>query len=177
MIVIMLEYLQNLPYMARTYRKGQYVFHQGDKIDTMFLVQSGEARLIRRHMDGSVVVLQRAMIGSVLAEASLFSSVYHCDAIVNTRLVAHLIPRSKMKALFESNVSFAGAWAGHLADEVRNARLRAEILSLKTVSQRLSAWIANTGSLPAKGSWKAIAQEIGTSPEALYREIATRKFV
>jgi CRP/FNR family transcriptional regulator, dissimilatory nitrate respiration regulator len=175
MIVIMLEYLLNLPNSLRTYRKGQYLFHQGDTINEMFLVQSGEARLIRRHQDGNVVVLQRATTGSVLAEASLFSSVYHCDAMANTRLFVRLIPRSKIKTLFESNAAFASSWAGHLADEVRNARLRAEILSLKTVSERLSAWIANTGSLPAKGSWKAVAQEIGTSPEALYREIATRK--
>jgi len=175
MIEIMLDYLRSLPHSMRTFRKGQYLFHQGDPVDLMFLVENGEALLLRRHRDGSLVVLQRATSGAVLAEASLFSSVYHCDAIANTRVVVRLILRIKMKELFETNVTFASNWASHLADEVRHARLRAEILSLKTVSERLNAWIANAGCLPTKGSWKATAQEIGTSAEALYREMARRK--
>lgn len=175
MIEIMLDYLRSLLHSLRTYRKGQYLFHQCDSVDAMFLVENGEALMLRRHRDGSLVVLQRAATGAVLAEASLFSSVYHCDAIANTRIVVRLIPRIKMKELFETNVALASNWASYLADEVRNARLRAEILSLKTVSERLNAWIANAGCHPTKGRWKATAQEIGISAEALYREIASRK--
>jgi CRP-like cAMP-binding protein len=67
------------------------------------------------------------------------------------------------------------AWASYLAHEVQRARLHAEILSLKTVEARLSAWIAWNGSLPSKGQWSLIALEIGVSPEALYREIANRQ--
>lgn len=170
----MLKYLQNLPHSLRTIRKGQYLFRQGDQVEVMFLVESGEACLFRRHPEGNVVVLQRATSGAILAEASLFSSLYHCDAKAETRLVVRMIYRSKIRNLFESDATFACAWAGHLAEEVRNARLRAEILSLKTVSERLDAWIANRDNLPTKGNWKAVAQEIGTSPEALYREIAKR---
>ena len=53
--------------------------------------------------------------------------------------------------------------------------MRAEILSLRTVAQRLSAWLELNGELPAKGEWLILAAEIGTSPEALYREIARRR--
>ena len=80
-----------------------------------------------------------------------------------------------MQQLFFTDQDFAEAWAAHLAGEVRNARLRAEILTLKTVSERLDAWLADRDHLPEKGNWKAVAQEIGTSPEALYREIARRR--
>lgn len=175
MIEIMLNFIETLPHAISAFRKGQYLFRKGDTVNTVFVVQNGEAHLVRRRQDGGLVVLQRATTGSILAEASLFSSVYHCDAIAITHLAVRVFQRRKMKILFESDVTFATAWASHLAEEVRNARLRAEILSLGTVSERLSAWIANTGSLPAKGNWKSIAQEIGTSPEALYREIAKRK--
>ena len=80
-----------------------------------------------------------------------------------------------MQHLFFTNQDFARAWVTHLAGEVRDARLRAEILTLKTVAERLDAWLADSGRLPEKGGWKAIAREIGTSPEALYREIARRR--
>ena len=33
----------------------------------------------------------------------------------------------------------------------------------------------NGEGLPAKGTWKTVANEIGTSPEALYRELAKRR--
>ena len=80
-----------------------------------------------------------------------------------------------MRKLFENDPAFATAWASYLADEVRGARLRAEVLALRTVAERLDAWAAAQGNLPPKGTWKTVAQEIGASPEALYREIARRR--
>jgi hypothetical protein len=48
-------------------------------------------------------------------------------------------------------------------------------MSLRTVSERFDFWLAwNEGCLPEKGLWKNIAEEIGVSPEALYRELAVR---
>ena len=62
-----------------------------------------------------------------------------------------------------------------MANEIRSTRLRAEILSLKTVAERLDAWLTfNDDGLPAKGGRIALARELGVSPEALYREIARR---
>jgi CRP-like cAMP-binding protein len=64
----------------------------------------------------------------------------------------------------------------HLGREVRNARQRVEIASLRKVSDRLDAWLAwNEDRLPAKGSRGQLAREMGVSPEALYRELANRR--
>ncbi|MDP1699377.1 MAG: Crp/Fnr family transcriptional regulator [Aestuariivirga sp.] len=175
MIKIMLEHLGNLHQIRRSFRQDQYLFHRDDRVKSMFLIETGTAQLIRHHPNGSAVVLQRAIPDSILAEASLFTPKYHCDAIATSPVVARLISRTAMQQLFYTSHDFAKAWAVHLAGEVRDARLRAEILTLKTVAERLDAWLADNGHLPEKGSWKAIAQEIGTSPEALYREIARRK--
>lgn len=170
-----MKYIQALPHMQRVFRKGQYLFHQGDAVVSMFLIEAGEARLLRRQRGGAAIVLQRALPGSFLAEASLFTARYHCDATATTRISVRLISRTAMQKLFESYPAFAAAWASHLAGEVRSARLRAEILALRTVAERLNAWTAARGEFPPKGTWKTVAQEIGTSPEALYREIAQRK--
>jgi CRP/FNR family transcriptional regulator, dissimilatory nitrate respiration regulator len=40
------------------------------------------------------------------------------------------------------------------------------------MAQRLEMWLLQNGTLPNKGNWKQVAAEIGTSPEALYCEIA-----
>ncbi len=43
--------------------------------------------------------------------------------------------------------------AAHLAGEVQPARARAELLSLRTVRERLAAWRALHGKLPPRGRW------------------------
>ncbi len=175
MITIMLDRLQSPSQVERTFRAGQYLFHRDDRVKSMFLVMSGAVHLIRHHRSGSAVILQRAGPGSILAEASLFASKYHCDAIATSEVVARLISRAEMQKLFFNDPGFAREWAVHLAEEVRNARQRAEILSIKTVSERLDAWLSDKERLPEKGGWRELAAEIGTSPEALYREIARRR--
>jgi CRP-like cAMP-binding protein len=175
MIDIMFDHLRNLRQVKRSFREGQYLFHRDDRVKSMFIIETGGAHLIRHHRNGGAIVVQRASSGSILAEASLFTSEYHCDAIATSSVVARLISRAAMQRLFFNDQGFAMAWAAHLAGEVRNARHRAEMLSLKTVSDRLDAWLAEERHLPDKGNWKALAQELGMSPEALYREIARRR--
>ena len=63
----------------------------------------------------------------------------------------------------------------HLAREVQQARACAELLSLRTVRERLDGWRALHGELPARGRWIDVAQEIGVTPEALYRELARKE--
>ena len=82
----------------------------------------------------------------------------------------------KLRKAGAEDPGFAESWAVHLSRELHATRLRAEVLSLRTVRERLDAWIAWNGeSLPTKSTWKTVANEIGTSPEALYRELARRR--
>ncbi len=176
MIAIMLEWLSLLPRKQLVLAGGAYLFHRGDRIRTMFVVETGSITLTRHGKSGASLVLQRAQPGSVLAEASLFATTYHCDAIADMDATVLAVPRSDFLRQIETSPQFARAWAMHLSQEVRVARSRAEILSLRTVAERLDAWLADKDALPDKGTWKTIAAELGTSPEALYREIARRRF-
>jgi len=140
------------------------------------LIEEGVVQLIRHQTDGSALVLQRASAGSILAEASLYSQKYHCDEVAQTPTRLLALPKKEITAHLATSPAFSEAWARHLAHEVQKARLQAEILSLQTVAARLNAWFAwNDVSIPEKGEWKAIAGQIGVSPEALYRELAKRR--
>ncbi len=86
------------------------------------------------------------------------------------------IDAKALRAALRADPDLSSAWTAFLAREIQGARLRAEILSLRTVAERLDAWLAaNDDALPAKGAWRLVATEIGTSPEALYRELARRR--
>jgi CRP-like cAMP-binding protein len=68
------------------------------------------------------------------------------------------------------------AIARHLAREVQRARVRLEVLSKRTVRERLDAWLAlGDGQWPARGAMVTLAQDIGVSPEAFYREMQRRR--
>jgi CRP-like cAMP-binding protein len=170
------DLLFGLPATERSFGAGEFVFHQGAGVSAIHLICEGAVNLIRHQADGSALILQRATAGSVLAEASIFSASYHCDAIAVAPTRTRSVKKSTVRAQLLQNRILAEAWLSHLAREVQAARLRAEILSLKTVAERLDAWIAwQDGRFPAKGEWKTVATEIGISPEALYREMAKRR--
>lgn len=131
--------------------------------------------MVRRKKNGTAITLQRGRPGTILAEASLFVERYHCDAVAVSSATVVAVSRAQIRRKFETDAVFARGWANHLAGEVRTARLHAEILACKTVAERLDLWLGQNGKLPEKGTWKDVAAVIGTSPEALYREMAKRK--
>ena len=174
MIEIMLKHFSQFHPSKRKFDQGEYLFHLGDRVKSLFVITEGFAQLIRYHENGHAAILQRAGPESILAEASLFTSHYHCDAIALSQVEVMLVSRAAVQNLFYDDRDFAKAWSIHLGKEVRSARMRAEILSLKTVAQRLDAWVADKGAPPERGQWKFVAEDIGVSPEALYREMALR---
>jgi CRP-like cAMP-binding protein len=180
MIAIMspplIDLLHGLPATEREYAASKRIFREGDKVLALHQVVEGQIHLVRHNAGGAPLILQRASRQAILAEASLFAERYHCDAVAVVPTRTRAIEKALLLDALKRMPGLAEAWAAHLAREIQAARLRVEILSLRTVAERLEAWIAvNAGQIPGKGEWKNIASEIGTSPEALYREIAKRR--
>ena len=157
------------------FETGALVFHLGDPIRVLHFVRHGTIHLVRRQDNGAALILQRAGPGSILAEASVYSDSYHCDAVAECAATTRAVARTDLRRVFERAPKASEIWARYLANEVQRARLIAEILSLATVEARLDAWIGWNKTLPEKGRWRRVAHEIGVSPEALYREIAKRR--
>lgn len=176
MIEIMLfEALSQIADRELTLAEGDVLFRFDDKVRSIFLVVSGGVRLLRHLPNGRTLTLQLAEEGSVLAEASLFEARYHCDAVAVSATWLRALPRADAEEAMTGNPAIAKLWAKYLAAEIKRARTRVEIVSLKTVAERLDAWLALRGELPAKGQWHRLASEIGVTSEALYRELAQRR--
>jgi CRP-like cAMP-binding protein len=175
MIAIMFNGSGELPGNERELAGGATLFHRGDDVTHMAFVLEGEVRLIRHLATGKPVILQRAKAGAMLAEASLFSATYHCDAVAVSNARVRLVEKPLMLQRLQADHEFASSWMRQLSTEIRDARMRSEILSLRTISDRLDAWLAWHDAGPPRGSWRQLAEDIGVSPEALYREIARRK--
>jgi len=168
--------LNSISASTKSFDQGGSVFHQGDPIHSLYVVMSGTVHLVRHQADGAATVLQRCTAGHILAEASVYSDTYHCDAVSVSSVTVSIVPVAEIKRLLATDIAFTTLWAAHLAHELQATRKRAEIVSLRTVKARLDAWLAwNEGVLPPKGAWKQLADDIGISSEALYREVAQRR--
>jgi CRP-like cAMP-binding protein len=171
----MFAHLSSLAQRTRNLAAGEFLFRRDDPVRSLFLVEEGEVHLVRFQANGGQLVLQRALSHQAVAEASVFSSAYHCDAVAVVPSLIIEIDRSRFRAELLGNEQLAEAWNNYLAREVQMTRLRAEILSIKTVSSRLDAWLSfHSSQFPEKGEWKILATQIGVTPEALYRELAKR---
>lgn len=152
-----------------------YLFHAGDPVRFVHLIEEGAIHLERAQINGQVMCFHRARPGDVLAEASIYAEAYHCDArIVDAARLRRLTVERFIKRL-EAEPALSRAWHTRLAQAVQATRHLAEIRGLKTVEQRLDAWIDHNGTLPTKGQWQNVAEELAVSREAFYREIARRR--
>jgi CRP/FNR family transcriptional regulator, dissimilatory nitrate respiration regulator len=155
---------------------GEALFRSGDRVARLYLVTAGEVLLERHTPSGVRLVLQRVRAGDVVAEPSVFAETYHCTASSASAVVAALASVETVRSAILSDPASLERLARRFASDVQAARLWAEVLSLRRLSDRLDAWLDLNGSaLPARGRWLALAAELAVTPEALYRELARRR--
>ncbi|NNU81684.1 Crp/Fnr family transcriptional regulator [Halovulum dunhuangense] len=154
---------------------GETLFAAGEDVADIFLVRSGRVHLHRHTTHGAQMVLQNAGPGAVIAEASAYSSRYHCDAVAAGESVVAGLPKERFLSVLSNEPALAECWSALLARSVQAARLRSEIRSLPRVADRLDAWLGEDNSMPERGRWQEVAAELGITREALYRELARRR--
>jgi CRP-like cAMP-binding protein len=177
MIAIMSELLallERLPAETLSLAANEPVFRRAEPVRHLFVVASGLVHLVRHQEDGTPTVMQRAQRGDLVAEASMFADHYHCDAVAITDGSLRRLPMAEVRAMMKDDSRFARACAQHFAHEVQRMRVRSEIMGMKRVSSRLDAWLS-LRPLPEKGGYGAVADDIGVTREALYRELSRRR--
>lgn len=154
---------------------GQTLFRQGDAVTRACLVRAGAVALERPLPGGEPLVLSVARDGALLAEASLFAAAYHCDAVARSDSEILTLARPVFMARLGERPDAALALLSETAREVQRLRGRIEILRLRRVSDRLDAWLDLHGDPGPGARWADVAEAIGVTPEALYRERARRR--
>ncbi|MGY3436782.1 MULTISPECIES: Crp/Fnr family transcriptional regulator [unclassified Marinovum] len=160
--------------LMRSFAQGAVLFRREDRVHSMYLVRSGMVELVRPLTDGTALTLSVATAGMALAEASLFATTYHCDAIARMHAEMAILPRATFLSALRKQPDAALSLIETHAKEIQAQRARIEILRLRRVSDRLDAWIELHGE-PPTGEWIRVADQIGVSPPALYRELARRR--
>jgi len=161
----------------RKLKAGEALFRLGDKTAGLFEVLTGRVRLTRVDRSGHEVILYVAGAGETLAEASLFSPSYHCDAIASTDAVVRLYPKPALLAAFDKDPKAAQAFTATLVHQVMNLRTRIEQRNIRSARERVRHYLklnaaADGRTVALRGTLKDLAAELGLTHEALYRTLA-----
>jgi CRP-like cAMP-binding protein len=160
----------------RTLKSGEALFRLGDKTAGLCEVVAGRVRLARVDRAGREIVLHVAGPGETIAEASLFASRYHCDAIASTDAVVRIYPKTAVLAAFAQDRAAAQAFTATLARQVMSLRTRIEQRNIRSARERVRHYLSvNVGAdgrtVALAGTLKDLAAELGLSHEALYRTL------
>jgi CRP/FNR family transcriptional regulator, dissimilatory nitrate respiration regulator len=163
--------------VERALKAGEVLFRAEQRTVGLYEVITGKLRLVRVDRAGREALLHVAVVGETFAEASLFASAYHCDAIATTNAVVRLYPRAIVLAEFERNPEAAQAFMAMLARQVMKLRTRVEQRNIHSARDRVRHYLAlNTGAdgrnVKVTGTLKDLAGELGLTHEALYRTLA-----
>ena len=156
----------------RRLRAGVTLFARDEPVHSAFLVRTGEIALERVLENGTGLTLHVAGAGECVAQASLFTERYHCDSVCRSDATLAVLPLAVVLERLKRDGALAALASS--AREVQGLRARIEVLRLRRIADRLDAYTALHGS-PEPGGWVRVADWIGVTPPALYRELGRRR--
>ena len=159
-----------------TFNKGDRVFTQSDVVDSLYVVLSGRVKLIRENIEGNSLVIHTAYAGESFAEASLFSSEYHCHCVADSVVELLKFDKSGILELLNQNPESMMMLIKELTGQIRDLRLLGEIKSIYSAKDRIMAFLsyeAQDGVFYYSYSLLDLAQKIGLAHETLYRNLTS----
>ncbi|HEY5621775.1 MAG TPA: Crp/Fnr family transcriptional regulator [Pontiella sp.] len=159
----------------RAVKKRDYLFHEGEKGSSMFLLIGGNVQLHKNSEDGREVVIRVVRPGEVFAEVVLFEKeCYPVSARAVTSADVLVFPREGIHRRLAEE-SFRNDFIALLLARQRYLAERIQELTTKDVEHRFFAFLRSQYGkkelIRTPLSKKDIAAAIGTTPESLSRLI------
>jgi CRP-like cAMP-binding protein len=126
----------------RNLKSGQHLFRAGQRTLGPYQVITGRVRLARVDRSGRETVLYTAGSGDLIAEALLFSSAYHCDAIAGVSTRVRLYPKESVLAEFRRNPDAANTFMARLARQLMDLRTSVELGNIHSGRDRVRHYLA-----------------------------------
>lgn len=153
--------------------RGDLLFRHGDAVAHVHFVVQGEVLALRYLPDGSEAVMQRARSGEFFAQSAVLVPRYSCDARATCATEVARLPVEALNASLAADDTFARAYLGQMAADLRRQCTRVERLRLKRARDRVLHHLVCEGPcLPGTLVLQDWARELGLEPETLYRTLA-----
>lgn len=163
---------------VQNFKKGEFLFNAGDKVNGFYFIQTGEIRIFRMDDQGKEIEVVRLNPGDFLGEAVAFVSdkfPVFAQAVNNSEVL--FFQKKTVFQQIDKNPSIARFFISLLAKKCTVLNKRIETLELKTVRQRLAQFLLSQSQGRQSDeivlSMKKIelARSLGTIPETLSRNL------
>ena len=166
--------------IAKTYRKGEVIFEEGDEGRGFFVVKSGRVKVYKFSTDGKEQILHFFGDGEHFAEVPAFDGqCFPASAATVEKSELLFFPRTDFLALLEQHPTLAIDMLAIFARHLRRMAQIVENLSFKEVPGRLAGYLLylsdrnDTDEEVVLDMTKAqLAAFLGTIPETLSRVFA-----
>ena len=177
------EDLRKLSFFTRetVLKKGELLFSEGMRADVLFYLIEGEVQVYKVTPEGREATLHIFRPGELMAEAVLFlERVYPANGKAASRAKVLMVEGRPLLQLMEENPALARLMLASMAMKLQEFTFRFEALSSTTIETRLARYLLGplAGNKPQEGrscalrlSKKALAAELGSTPESLSRAL------
>jgi CRP/FNR family transcriptional regulator, dissimilatory nitrate respiration regulator len=155
---------------------GQILFNQHDPAEGVFILQSGHIQLLNYTEDGHQVNHYGVQPGESFAEVALFYEHYLCTAIATTPARVLIVPKQPYLLALQSYPEVTMTFMAQLAERLHQSKILLELRSIRSAQKRVLHYLqlnvhldGNTVNLDRP--LKAIASDLGLTPEALSRAL------
>jgi CRP-like cAMP-binding protein len=147
------EFLDNINYTIKIYRKNELFIRQGDICDALYMLTQGSVKTEMITENGSLLGIEIIKAPRPLAPAFLFSDNNHfpVDVTALEEIEIMRIPKEEIVRLMSTNPDFMQKYLTHNANRTQFLTNRLQLLSIKTIKGKLAHFLLET----ANGSDKS----------------------
>lgn len=157
----------------RSLSPREALFQRSAPASHLYRVRTGAVRLERVTADGAPMTSLVAADGDFLAEASLWTERYHCDAFAEELTEVEAVPGDLWRRRLREDPDLAMLWISRLSRQIQELRTLLELRSIRSARERVLAWVEHFPERAASGrsSQRVVASQLGLRPETLYRTL------
>jgi len=171
--------------ITRSFKKGEALFEEGDKLNGVFCVRDGVSKLSKLSANGKDQIVKLATRGEVMGQRSVIvEESANLSAVAVNDMEVCFIPKEAIVNTLQTNPDFTYEVLRHMAHELKEADDVIVNMSQKTVKQRIAEaflYLKNNygeddeGYLNLTLSREDIANVVGTATESCIRIISEFK--
>ena len=162
---------------ARTFSKGEIIYHSGDTEKKMYVIHIGRVKITKTSESGKEQIIRIVGQGDFLGELSLFVQAplnNTAEALETTRVC--VIDGTKLKEMIARNPGIAAKIMEELSRRLQKAENLIESIGLQDVEQRVASMLLEMSEgkteIHLQISKKDLAAHIGISQETLSRKLS-----
>lgn len=155
---------------------GQTLFAQHEPAEAIFILEAGSIQLLNYTDDGQQVNHYSVRVGDSFAEVALFYEHYLCTAIAQAPSRIVVLPKRPFLDVLNADAALATTFMQQLAQRLHESKILLELRSIRSAQKRLLHYLhlnvqADGMTVDLDRPLKAIAEDLGLTPEAIARAL------